>query len=338
MRKNSTNKLVKKYISNECSKDEDELIENWLIDPQKRVSVNKLMKSQWEEYDSSSYKNEFFNAHALLDKVHTTIQSKNVAPLKTSNKPWYSFQWMRIAAILLLPMISIGVYYTLSNPEQTTESIAYSHIENKSGQKSKIYLPDGSKVWLNAESKLSFPQKFVGNKREVSLEGEAFFEVVENPDLPFIVTTADINIKVLGTSFNVSAFPEDLVTETTLETGSVALKKVNSNEDFLMLEPNQKATYSKKKQSFAIKNVDPSFFTSWKDGRLKFHNTSFDEVATKLERWYGVEIQYPKTLSNEYHLTFTLNNESLEKILQLMKTLVPVSYHIDGKNVKIELK
>ena len=332
-----TDQLIRKYLRQECTKEENELVEGWLVDPKNRVKVNRLMKSQWGEINPYNLK-DGINAHELLGKVHSTIGDKEKPLPYHEARPWYKGQWARIAAILLIPILSIGLYYTFDDFKSDPRRVTYSHFENEPGRRSKINLPDGSTVWLNADSKLSFPSRFLGDVREVSLEGEAFFDVVENRELPFIVKTADIDVRVLGTTFNVSAFPGEPTIETTLVTGSVALKKPGSKEDFLRLEPNQKAFYSKVRQSFSIQDVDPSYSTSWKEGRLKFHNSPFGEVVKKLERWYGVEIQYDEALRDGHHLTFTLTGESLEKILDLMKSLISMEYNIEGKQVKINSK
>lgn len=332
-----TDELIRKYLRQECTQEENELIENWLVDPKNRARVNWLMKSQWGEINPYNLKDDI-NAHELLNKVHSAIGDQKTVLPHHKSRPWYNSQWVRIAAILLIPILSIGLYYALDDSTRDLNQITYSYFENEPGRRSKINLPDGSTVWLNADSKLSFPSRFLGDVREVSLEGEAFFDVVENQELPFIVKTVDINVRVLGTTFNVSAFPEEPTVETTLVTGSVALKKLGSDEDFLRLEPNQKAFYSKLRQSFSIHDVDPSYSTSWKEGSLKFHNSPFGEVVKKLERWYGVEIQYEQVLKDGHHLTFTLTGESLEKILELMGSLIPIEYNLEGKQVKINSK
>ncbi len=162
------------------------------------------------------------------------------------------------------------------------------------GKKSMITLSDGTKVWLNAGSQLLYPSRFLRKKREVLLVGEAFFEVVKNPERPFIVRTKEINVEVLGTSFDVSAYPDDNTFETTLVEGSVSLQIKNngflSTNENIVLVPNQRILINNSKGESVVKGVDVSFYTSWKDGMFKFEKEDLCKVVRKLERYYNIKI------------------------------------------------
>ena len=334
MKKEITDRLIRRYMNNKCTPEEIERVENWLADPENRADADQVMRSQWESSGAIGSESEP-DPYLLLGRIHESIHIKQGNVSESKRRPRHAYQWLKVAAVIVLPILFTGLYYNFKRSVKTTTPVALSMVENEPGQRSRVRLPDGSVVWLNAESKLQFPEKFENHSREVLLEGEAFFEVIKDPDLPFIVKTGTIDVTVLGTSFNVNAFPESNLVETTLVTGKVALKKANSNEDFLMLEPNQKASYSKEIQSFTIRDVDPVLSTSWKDGRLIFRDTPFHEVIKKLERWYGVEITWSNNLEDD-NMTFTVQEESLERILDLMSTLIPIQYTIEDKTVKIK--
>lgn len=231
------------------------------------------------------------------------------------------------------------------------------------GSKIRTLLPDGSTVWLNAGSKISYPANFDGPIREVSLKGEAFFDVVKNPDRPFIVHTADIDIRVLGTAFNVKSYEEDKTVETTLIRGLVQITRSNAAaaQDPIYLHPNQKIVLQKnnpvpqansqaegaatqtqaKNISEHITNLDSTrrqeelVETAWVYNRLEFRGDSFEELARKLERWYNIEIHFEDEAAKDLEFNGSLESETVEQAFQALKAAVPFSYTIKGNEIYI---
>jgi ferric-dicitrate binding protein FerR (iron transport regulator) len=225
------------------------------------------------------------------------------------------------------------------------------------GQKSQLVLSDGSKIWVNAGSKLKFPNRFEGNRREVWLDGEAFFEIKRNEKKPFYVYTSDIKIKVLGTVFNVKAYTTDDYIETTLVSGSVSLEKKNSvpGEKAILLEPNHKAIYLKSESSLVrseVKKYVPEPLkakkimisepvsteqvTSWKDGKLVFEDETLENVAKKLEMRYDVEIKILDETIKNYRYTGILKNISIEQAIRALQLTASFKYHIKDNMIIIE--
>ena len=171
-------------------------------------------------------------------------------------------------------------------PEMNTLVIPY-------GNRSVITLADGSRVWLNAGSRLIYPSKFVDKTREVFLTGEAFFDVVKNEKQPFVVKTVDVKVQVLGTRFNISAYPEDYSVQTVVADGSVEIKKVSAGlfDKAVRLSPGQLGYFNKNTQETEISEVDLDHYTLWTQGLFKFSNTDFSRIIKKLERYYNIRFQ-----------------------------------------------
>ncbi len=189
------------------------------------------------------------------------------------------------------------------------------------GNTSEIILSDGTKVYLNAGSRLVYPDYFADKNREVFLVGEAFFEVEHDEDHPFIVQTTDIRVKVLGTQFNISAYPSDNIIETVLTQGNVRIEKNNSGffTETSELKPGQLAAFNKKSRETSIRTVNPDNYVLWKEGILKFESTDFSRIVKKLERFYNISFKYNDPLTGTIKISGKLEfagsvQESLNSI------------------------
>ena len=197
------------------------------------------------------------------------------------------------------------------------------------GNRSKFQLPDGTTVCLNSGSKLIFPSEFKGKTRKVELIGEAFFEVTPNTAKPFIVKTADIDIKVLGTAFNIQAYPKAKEISTTLVHGKVVLERgfkgvMNQIAD---LKPSDRAVFKLNDKVITIsKEEDLDKFIAWKDGKLVFFNDPIEEVANKLGNWYNVTVTINNLSIKRYRFTATFTDEPIEKVLELLSKSSPIKY------------
>lgn len=162
------------------------------------------------------------------------------------------------------------------------------------GNQSRLVLSDNTVVWLNAGSRLVYPSRFEDKTREVLLFGEAFFEVSKNEKKPFIVKTSDLQIKVLGTQFNISAYTEDKVIQTVLKEGSVSIRNNNSGlfERDLVLKPNQMASFNRTSQDTKVYEVDVNYYTLWTKGLLSFDEIDFTRIVKKVERFYNISIGF----------------------------------------------
>lgn len=225
-------------------------------------------------------------------------------------------------------------------PVKEKKQVAMNEVVVPFGKKSQLTLSDGTKVWLNAGSRLAFPASFPDDKREVWLEGEAYFEVARDPSKKFFVKVNDLTLQVLGTSFNVSGYGPDQSVETVLVSGSLALE-VKSNSLFgsreVILTPNQMATYTKAAKNISVEEVrDIEIYTAWTSGWLSFSQQSMKDVAVKMERYYNVRIIFSEGFSSHNLISGKLDlKDSLEAVLDVLSDIVVFKYEITENQVII---
>ncbi|MCL4482376.1 MAG: FecR domain-containing protein [Bacteroidetes bacterium] len=211
------------------------------------------------------------------------------------------------------------------------------------GKKSQLVLEDGTKVWLNAGSRMAFPTKFIGKKREVFLEGEAYFEVAHNKDLPFIVNTNDISVKVLGTKFNLSAYKSDQLDETVLLEGKVVVSEKSAfgfMKGETILAPNQKASYDKEHKHISVKNEpNVELAIAWTEGWFNFSRQNLEDVLNKLQRYYNVQFVFDSDFSTADLITGKLDlKDSIEQVMLALGDVANIQFRIKGDKIYIEKK
>lgn len=205
------------------------------------------------------------------------------------------------------------------------------------GQKSTITLTDGTRIKLNSNSKLVFPETFSNSERTVELEGEAFFEVSKDPSRPFVITSGNIKTQVLGTSFNIKAYPNANNISVAVATGKVAVGTTGQKEGKaqLTLLPKEMAIYSNKSESLIKTSFNPLQEMAWKDGILYFNNKDIHEITSELVKWYGVTFVIDKKLNTEKDYTGSFDNKSLEEVLQGISFVFGFKFEINNKVVTI---
>lgn len=237
-----------------------------------------------------------------------------------------------ILCILLLVIGSIFVTRFVMM-EMAGKEITYQIVEVPVGQRVKVTLPDHSVVWLNSKSKFTYPSSFNGNKREVQLDGEGYFDVTHDPLKPFTVITPAHNINVLGTKFNVNAYSESNTFETTLVTGSVKVGDKRNPRSEAVLKPGEKFSFNKKIASYSVSPVDAQNYTSWKDGIYQFNSIAFSEMINELQHYKDVKIiVQDSSILNIICTGKFRQQETIEQILDVIKTDIPFSYTYDKEN------
>ena len=220
--------------------------------------------------------------------------------------------------------------------DNSINKLIYNQIKIPYGKTFKITLSDGTIVNMNAGSSLKYPIQFIkGHKREVVLDGEAFFDVAKDKAHPFIVKTRGVDVKVLGTKFNVSSYKEDLDINTVLVEGSVSLSdKANKKA---ILAPGEKGSWNSNNPEIAVNKVDTRFYTEWINGEIVFRKTAFRDIIIKLERTYDVTIENNRKdiLDKKFNASFNKNIESIEKVLETMSKIQGFTYKKEGKLIKI---
>lgn len=217
------------------------------------------------------------------------------------------------------------------NASSSNGKLIYNQIEIPRGGEYSLVLADGTKVWLNSESSLRYPVQFVGNKRKVELTGEAYFEVAHNPNRPFVIESHDMEIKVLGTSFNVSSYEDGEYIATTLVEGSVELSCLGNME---LLKPGFQATVKKGDNRFKLEQVNTALYTSWKDGVFRYKDQSLEEICHQLSRWYNVEFFFTDHKYRELRFTGAAKkNNQLGFTLDLIEKMADVQFAIKDDRI-----
>jgi ferric-dicitrate binding protein FerR (iron transport regulator) len=219
----------------------------------------------------------------------------------------------------------------VSRPEAVLQEVTV-----PKGQVNQIFLSDGTRIWINSESKLLVPSVFSAGERVVKLSGEAFFQVARDERRPFLVEVEGQQIEVLGTSFNLRAYDNSEIIETTLEDGSI---KLTAGDQKNILNPGDQSIFDKNTGILSVRRVNPKMFTIWRDGRYVFENEKLTEVFKVVERWYDVEIIYDeKYFSGMFFSGVIKRNKDAKHFLELLNLTIPVRYEIESDKIKISLK
>lgn len=224
--------------------------------------------------------------------------------------------------------------------ESKTDEIKMNEVVTPFGKKSQLILEDGTRVWLNAGSRMAFPTRFNDKNREIYLDGEAYFEVTHNSEKPFLVNAGEIALKVLGTRFDLSAYSSDKEIVTVLLEGSVALKDNSSfglSRNDVILEPGQKASFTRSNKVISIEEEsDTEFFIAWTQGWFLFSKENLDIVFNKLERYYNVKFIYDKSFLSNDLISGKLDlKDSIEEVLINLSELSKLTYRIENENIYI---
>lgn len=317
--KNNLHKFIKlgqyigKYLTNSESDKEKEILDSWLDENSENkellnsVNSNESLVQEFEIMD-------LFNREQALKRFKEKVLLKS--------KVRALIRWRIAASIFVLAGI-ISILYFLSGDSEPSKinekSNFYTSVSTEGGQRSKVVLPDSSIVWLNSGTTLSYPDGFSGQNRKVILKGQAFFQVTNKNDYPFSVQANGLIISVLGTKFDVYAYPEEDEIAVVLESGKVKLTHQEFESFFYTMNPGEKATLNlTDNSSMNISLVDPSIYSSWKEGKLIFRTSPMGNVVAKLRKWYNVEIEIADPEINNSIFTGTIKNESYEEIFRLI--------------------
>jgi len=275
--------------------------------------------------------NEDMNSEVMSEKDKEDIRSKLNFYVEYDKKRLFRKRMVQIAAVVI-PFVFIlsAVLYVFQPTAKVEKDFV---VSVKQGNRAQVTLPDQSKVWMNSNSKLIY-RNGKNNTREVKLVGEAFFKVVKDKSRPFIVSANNIQVEVLGTSFNVNARQGSDIIETSLVEGSIKLMGSELSQDYL-LKPNEKAIYSNSLKSLKIEATDNEVETAWKDNKLQFRSERFSEVIKRLEEWYGVKIISKCPGIENDLMSGAFKNESLETVLETIAIQYKIQYNNQGDTVVV---
>jgi ferric-dicitrate binding protein FerR (iron transport regulator) len=320
---------VFKYFEGLATDAELEKLLDWLRKKENRLVFNSF-RLDWKK---SLEPNRFpGGGEESWNRLQAQLGQKSYNRWQESRKIQ---QFFRVAAIFFF-VISIGsmAWYFTHQPKNIPETFTSVMAEN--GQISKVELPDGSLVWLNAGSKMTYNNFFSAENREVILTGEAYFDVRKNENLPLIVDCNGLKVKVLGTRFNVNAYDVGKMAEVVLEEGVVELFNSTTNDNFYRMKPGERIKVNLQNSQYSAGMVNTARYTSWREGIINIYDLSMEDLVKRLEKRYNQPFELTSEVK-KLRYTFTIENEPLEDVLKLMERITPIKVKQTEETIKIEI-
>jgi len=363
-------KLLEDFISGKISPEDAEelffIINNYDID-------SKILAWLYMRWDKSSQRSPGLYLEGLYEKIRKNLNLPTKSSEEEKDYVNYLIEHkiptkrkmvqniLKYAAVFVIAVMSSFLLLKYIGITEEIIEETYTEIRIQNGSKSTVVLPDSTTVKLNSGSYLRYPDHFKGVNRQVFLEGEAFFDVYPGQTPPFYVKTSNVSIKVTGTKFNVKSFPDEPYIETTLISGKIIIEDVNRENGSMnqtALSPNQLAIYDKSTNKFKVSDLKDEeeiipiqairvttesktinsieISTAWTDDKLVFYNENFDELITRLERWYNVNIKILDEELKDYRFTGTFKDETIEQVMEALQLASSFEYQINKNMITIK--
>lgn len=328
--------ILARYFANEADAETLEQLREWLSEGEENRKRFEILKAIWSER-SAEPRPISTPSQETLDKIwNKAIEKPN------RDKGFYSvlfFNYLsQIAATILITVIIPIALYWISTKNQVPDlqpEIAFVIKENPATQRSRFELPDGSMVWLNCKSSLRFPENFSTSSRQVELSGEAFFEVKEDSQRPFVVSSGGISTTALGTSFNVAAYPERSFIEVALITGKVKIEDIDLKSELAVLNPGAGISYNKVNNSLTTKAINADHIQAWKSGILIFDGDNYEDFVWKIKQWYDVDITTIGNVPRGWKIRGRFDNAYLTSILEVISFNKEFDYQLNNKQLTL---
>ena len=328
--------LLDRFMRGETSPEEEQQLLAWFREVDSQEDILTFYRQRWHESATKEISEEvqlrMFNQ--IRDRINTdkTVLQKND---RKQNRRRL-LRWGQYAAAVILCVV-VGITSHLLYTRQSMAEVKEYMVEAEKGQRASVTLPDGTKVWLNSHTQIIYNSNYGVEDRVVDLRGEAYFEVKKDAKKPFIVDVASMQIKVLGTSFNVNAYPTESKVLTTLDEGSVKIRNAQSNSFDYIMKPGETAIYEKETGTCIIqKNKDYKNESVWMKDVLIFNDTPLEDVLKVLSRKYNVQFNIENEAIYSYTYTLRSEGESLQEILESMRHITPIKYEkTNRREIKI---
>ncbi len=323
--------LLTKYLAGECSRKESDWVDLWIKTGPENKKILHDLKHVWDGMDrvedirSINIDEEW----TLIEKRIAESDTEKI-PLKVKYRSQRTQRFSLVRVAAGLAVIALTTFAAIYFSRYSGYDRVRTTMETK-----EVELWDGSFVTLNTNSLLKYPKKFEKESRELSLKGEAFFDVVPDKTRPFIVNAGDIEIKVLGTSFNVNAYEKNKAIEVLVSTGRVAMNSVKQQDNRIVLDPGNMGTFLKSESSFNLeKEVDKNYL-SWKTLKMEFSNETLGEVIKILEKVYHTNIILKNPGLEKYQITVSFDNQSLEAVMNVLEATLDLEFTRKDNSIEI---
>jgi ferric-dicitrate binding protein FerR (iron transport regulator) len=363
--------LISRYLENKCTSEEEHQLYEMLVSSDNERSFKDVIFSHLDEFTDNKYENNLVDSERIFNQLLTEIKRRETFETekklheRRKNVRRLVYGVITIAAVFCFAFFLGHILDHITNTKSTvhSETSAYNEIKAPIGARSEIKLSDGTEVMLNAGSSLKYRNDYNLLNRDLILEGEGYFKVAKNTRLPLVVFAGNINIKAIGTEFNVKAYSDEGIIETTLVKGEVEIsqKGNDSKNKILMLEPNQKAIYANKTDQLTlerIKEIEPLAVkpakiitdkllvspktdveqaTAWTKNKLIIRSENLESLCTKLQRKYDVNFIFKDEELKKQRFSGILIDETFQQVMDVIKLTAPVEYLLNGKTVIMAL-
>ena len=320
--------LIHTYLSGHATPGEQRELLEWLRESEENKRLFFEMKAVWsglQTMDRLAESDRMESSLRMLNEKIDQRAARMIKPTVSKSSFAISGKWMlMVAAVILLILLPL----TWILREGSTSDITQLYVTNRSNLVKVLYLPDGTKVWLNKNTSLIYPEKFSMKQREVILDGEAFFDVTKDKKHPFVVKTSSFNIKVLGTTFNVHSYKEDVQVSAVLESGVIQLQSAQGDA-LVTMHPGQQALYKPDTKELEVSYVAVNEHISWRYNLVTLNNVTIHEVVKSLEENYQIKIQTDSVTLRDHRYNFTYDKgDSAEESVRMLQ-------YVTGLNCKI---
>jgi transmembrane sensor len=326
--KNIDNEKILRYFRGDYSDDDRSYVEKVFYDRTRDKDLKLLLSHQFEEMsneDDSDRKNLDHILYRIHYEINTRSSVRKTWTLSNIIKTSY-----KIAGIVMISVLILIGAYMVGKTSQEKET--WVEIHAPAWSRIQFALPDGTTGWLNSNSTVKYKGTF-SSHREVALTGEAYFDVFKDKTRPFIVNTGDVNLKVLGTRFNITSYHDEKNVEVVLEEGKLVFTSNHVKKPYTM-KPNDLVTYDKIHKDFTIQEVQPQKYLAWTEGKLVFRNDPIDVIARKLERWYNIDVQINGDFPDDLRLRATFVGENLKEVLDLLSRSLHIECKIEDRDLQ----
>ena len=327
------NEWIIGYLTNSLTAEERNSLQEWLNSSTENQKYFSDMQEVWIAISNETEDMSFNQEQAYQLFLKRTASA--ALPPNTSKKTFALRPWMYAAAMIIIVFLC-GTVAFQSGKKVIRNQLTQITVEAPLGSKTKLYLPDQTLVWLNAGSKISYAQDFGINERTLHLVGEAYFEVTKNKEIPFNVHTDDLDVKVLGTKFNLRNYQEDLEAKVALIEGKVA---IHTEKKETTLQPDQQALLNKRNGKLFISNTQVAHSVEWTNDRLYFNEALLPDIVKELERNYNVKITIADDALNDirFYGNFRKNEQNIREIMDVLSSTEKMTYTIQENNIVITL-
>ena len=317
MKSDRINELVRGFLHGDLPKELQWLFRRWILAPTDREEKEQALYQAWNDLLEKPVTVDY---RSRLPVMHRKIEEMEHPVIRPRLGGWR--RWVAVAALVALAVV--GEYLFLNSWFEHSDSVCLVTARNSKGE---FLLPDGTTVWLNGDSRLTYPESFDDRNRRVELDGEAFFRVKHDAEHPFLVDMDVMQVEVLGTEFDARHRLGSRYAETILQSGKIRILAPGLEKEIL-LSPDERLLFDRQTGCFSVSAVAASDYCSWTAHRLVFANKPLSAILVNLERWYNVRFLHDDSIDLSANLSFQIQYESLEETLRLIERIAPVRYEI----------